>query len=168
MPCATPGIPNSAAEDSHPLSRPSVTGEDGSWTKGDRLAVELRPFRGIRYNPAGVDDLFAVLAPPYDVISLQEREIYYQRHQHNVVRLIYGRDQPGDSASQNRYTRAAQYLQTWLRCGVLVRDTTPAMYLCAERYSLPDGTQRERQGLIARSEERRVGKECRSRWSPYH
>ena len=23
-------------------------------------------------------------------------------------------------------------------------------------------------GLIVRSEERRVGKECRSRWSPYH
>ena len=25
-----------------------------------------------------------------------------------------------------------------------------------------------RHGLITRSEERRVGKECRSRWSPYH
>ena len=23
-------------------------------------------------------------------------------------------------------------------------------------------------GILARSEERRVGKECRSRWSPYH
>ena len=23
-------------------------------------------------------------------------------------------------------------------------------------------------GLLGRSEERRVGKECRSRWSPYH
>ena len=23
-------------------------------------------------------------------------------------------------------------------------------------------------GMVARSEERRVGKECRSRWSPYH
>ena len=23
-------------------------------------------------------------------------------------------------------------------------------------------------GLLVRSEERRVGKECRSRWSPYH
>ena len=23
-------------------------------------------------------------------------------------------------------------------------------------------------GMFARSEERRVGKECRSRWSPYH
>src|SRR5256885_3836317 len=27
---------------------------------------------------------------------------------------------------------------------------------------------RDRQGLTIRSEERRVGKECRSRWSPYH
>lgn len=26
----------------------------------------------------------------------------------------------------------------------------------------------ERERLQARSEERRVGKECRSRWSPYH
>jgi uncharacterized protein (DUF1015 family) len=111
--------------------------------------VELRPFRGILYNPACVDDLFAVLAPPYDVISQQERESYYQRHQHNVVRLIYGRDEPGDTARQNRYTRAAQYLQTWLQCGVLRRDTTPAMYLCAEQYALPDGMTRERQGLIA-------------------
>ena len=24
------------------------------------------------------------------------------------------------------------------------------------------------QGFVSRSEERRVGKECRSRWSPYH
>ena len=24
------------------------------------------------------------------------------------------------------------------------------------------------EGVVARSEERRVGKECRSRWSPYH
>ena len=29
-------------------------------------------------------------------------------------------------------------------------------------------TQRERYMATTRSEERRVGKECRSRWSPYH
>ena len=28
--------------------------------------------------------------------------------------------------------------------------------------------QSEREKVIIRSEERRVGKECRSRWSPYH
>ena len=27
---------------------------------------------------------------------------------------------------------------------------------------------RPRKGMVLRSEERRVGKECRSRWSPYH
>ena len=27
---------------------------------------------------------------------------------------------------------------------------------------------RTRPGMVLRSEERRVGKECRSRWSPYH
>ena len=30
------------------------------------------------------------------------------------------------------------------------------------------GAHAERTGGVHRSEERRVGKECRSRWSPYH
>ena len=85
--------------------------------------MELRPFRGILYHPAHFEDLFALLAPPYDVISPQERDVYYQRHPYNVVRLIYGKDEPGDTPDDNRYTRAAQYLHTWLQQGVLRRDT---------------------------------------------
>jgi uncharacterized protein (DUF1015 family) len=111
--------------------------------------VELRPFRGILYHPDHCENLFALLAPPYDVISRQERDVYYQRHPHNVIRLTYGNDDPGDTPDDNRYTRAAQYLHAWLEQGVLRRDPRPAMYLCAEAYVLPDGTQRERQGLIA-------------------
>src|SRR2546426_9962498 len=39
----------------------------------------------------------------------------------------------------------------------------------AERAGNRDHEARRRtQGAIERSEERRVGKECRSRWSPYH
>ena len=39
-----------------------------------------------------------------------------------------------------------------------------------ERDSLPDdaGTYQPGDLVLCRSEERRVGKECRSRWSPYH
>ena len=111
--------------------------------------MELRPFHGILYDSPQFENLFTLLAPPYDVISRQERDVYYQRHPYNIVRLIYGKDEPGDTPDDNRYTRAAQYLHTWLRQGILRRDPRPAMYLCTEEYLLPNGGQRERQGLIA-------------------
>ena len=47
-------------------------------------------------------------------------------------------------------------------------------YLTAEGlnvHSVPDGEAGVHEiltGQVLRSEERRVGKECRSRWSPYH
>src|SRR5438132_2973650 len=43
--------------------------------------------------------------------------------------------------------------------------TAPASSTCA--ISMPPGRPPTRE-RITRSEERRVGKECRSRWSPYH
>ena len=36
----------------------------------------------------------------------------------------------------------------------------------AEKYNYSSFFRRQK--LLSRSEERRVGKECRSRWSPYH
>ena len=35
-------------------------------------------------------------------------------------------------------------------------------------FAMPEGEELPEQGFAKRSEERRVGKECRSRWSPYH
>ena len=43
---------------------------------------------------------------------------------------------------------------------LLFRKSQSGNYLTIE--------QRKRRTVPARSEERRVGKECRSRWSPYH
>src|SRR5256885_2983034 len=44
-----------------------------------------------------------------------------------------------------------------------------ALHLCAAVVGDVDLAADERlHALLARSEERRVGKECRSRWSPYH
>ena len=37
-----------------------------------------------------------------------------------------------------------------------------------ETFPLPEGVPQDIIMETARSEERRVGKECRSRWSPYH
>src|SRR3989440_7881283 len=45
------------------------------------------------------------------------------------------------------------------------REQRQAALLVAQRFI---GSGRDARGQHRRSEERRVGKECRSRWSPYH
>ena len=44
---------------------------------------------------------------------------------------------------------------------LLLPKHVPMSYVC-------DVSGKSRQTILTRSEERRVGKECRSRWSPYH
>src|SRR3712207_9431579 len=56
----------------------------------------------------------------------------------------------------------------------LVEDTYQQLFLGAVLARLLGGNGRAlvdtygADGIVVRSEERRVGKECRSRWSPYH
>ncbi|MDO8682141.1 MAG: DUF1015 domain-containing protein [Armatimonadota bacterium] len=94
----------------------------------------IRPFQGMRYNPSLVGDLSAVVSPPYDVISPSERIFYHERHPNNFVRLILGEERPKDNRSNNRFTRSKQYLNQWLRDGVLEMDETPAVYVYEQKY----------------------------------
>ena len=104
--------------------------------------VMLRPFRPLRYNPAAVGELAAVVAPPYDVISDAYRDTLYARHEHNVIRLILNRD-------ADRYTAAGTLLREWRRTGVLEQDAQAALGYYVENFALPDGTAHERAGVIA-------------------
>src|SRR2546429_4337051 len=50
-----------------------------------------------------------------------------------------------------------------------LEDSAPCFTLAAARLSDQSGVEtRLNVKILERSEERRVGKECRSRWSPYH
>jgi len=103
--------------------------------------VMLRPFRPLRYNPAVVGDLSAVVAPPYDVISDAHRDALHERSPYNVIRLILNR-------APDRYAAAAAALQAWRRDGVVRRDGDPALGYYVESFTLPDGGPREREGVI--------------------
>ncbi|MBI5288602.1 MAG: DUF1015 domain-containing protein [Chloroflexi bacterium] len=89
--------------------------------------ADVRPFRALRFDASRVDPS-ATIAPPYDVISPEQQAALYRRDPHNIVRIEYGAQRPGDSPSTNRYTRAADDLRTWRREGVLRRDAAPALY----------------------------------------
>jgi uncharacterized protein (DUF1015 family) len=108
----------------------------------------VRPFRGLRYNPEHVR-LGGVLAPPYDVISDAQRDALYGRDLRNVVRIDFGAEYPDDvPGRQDRYTRAAHFLTSWLELGVLVREPSPVLYVHDHEFLLPSGETRHRRGIL--------------------
>lgn len=112
------------------------------------MAVVL-PFQGILYNRDKIKDIAQVLTPPYDVISASERDGFYLRHPHNVIRLDKARPEPGDTLVENHHTRAGSCFNAWLAEGVLVQDARPAFYLTAIDFKV-EGRAMSRFGLIGR------------------
>ena len=110
----------------------------------------IRPFRALRYSTEQVDDLSAVVAPPYDVIGPDAHRRLLARDPRNVVRLDLPADEPGDPPDE-RYRRAARTLSTWRSDGTLRRDPRPALYPYEQTYQVP-GTGRvaTRCGIFAR------------------
>lgn len=109
--------------------------------------AEIFPFRGIRYDPSAVGDLARVVAPPYDVISDADRDMLEAASPYNVVRLILGRDEPGDDERSNKYTRARGLLETWQAAGILRQDDTDALYVYEQRYRV-GGEERVQRGVL--------------------
>jgi len=110
--------------------------------------INVVPFKGILYNPRKTDNLSDVVAPPFDVISKAERDYFYQRHPHNIIRLILGKPTPDDSPADNPHTRAAAFYHQWLDQGILKRDSNPAFYLTSVEFE-SENQMVTRYGLIA-------------------
>ncbi|HYM49987.1 MAG TPA: DUF1015 domain-containing protein [Candidatus Limnocylindrales bacterium] len=109
----------------------------------------VRPFQGIVYDPQRVDPA-RVVAPPYDVITPNDRVHYYARDPRNVVRLIAGEVTPTDDAANNKYTRAAAFFGRWFDEGVLRREPDPCVYVYRQHFEDPaDGRRRSRTGVLA-------------------
>jgi uncharacterized protein (DUF1015 family) len=89
--------------------------------------AEIIPFRGLLYNASKVS-IEDVLAPPYDIITPEARETLYAKSPHNIVRIDFGKDEPGDNETENKYTRAKRCFDVWIKDGVLVRSQKPSFY----------------------------------------
>jgi uncharacterized protein (DUF1015 family) len=109
--------------------------------------AEVRPFTGLLYDPTVAGAAERVTAPPYDVISPVDQDRYYRLSPFNVVRLILGKDEPGDDASTNRYTRASSYLRSWMDQGVLKATPRPSFFPYELDFHLGGGRRRVR-GVI--------------------
>ncbi len=97
---------------------------------------EVRPFRALRYDEAVAGPLEDLVAPPYDIISPEERRRFLGQSPYNVVHLTLP-----DSEEQ-----AAHDLAAWRRDGVVVEDE-PALWWLSQDYVGPDGVARTREGF---------------------
>ncbi len=77
-----------------------------------------------------------MVCPPYDVITPQFREELHQRNPLNFIRVILGKELPGDTEYRNKYTRAAQLLKSWREDGTLVAEAQPSLYIYQQSFTL--------------------------------
>ncbi len=111
--------------------------------------AQIYPFQPFRYTEkAGpAEDL---VTQPYDKISPEMRKRYLSLSPYNLVRIILGETKPDDSAVDNVYTRSANYLNDWIRSGVLAQDAGPGMFPYFQEFTVPDtGERLVRKGFIA-------------------
>ena len=100
--------------------------------------AEVIPFRAVCYNGKGVPGA-DVVAPPYDIITPVMRKALYEKSPYNIVRIDAGAEMDGDNEAVNKYTRAKEHLEAWLREGVLVRTEKPSFYAYAMDYEAGGG-----------------------------
>jgi len=95
----------------------------------------IRPFRGLRFSQkAGtIDDL---VAPPYDVLSKEERDAFAAKNPHNIVHLTLPEQKEDDRNQYVKYARSASTLAEWTRDGSLSLEPAPAFYRYTQTFKV--------------------------------
>lgn len=109
--------------------------------------IKLMPFRGVRYNQSKIDNIAEVMTPPYDVISEEQQQKYYDASPYNIIRLELGKEFSDDTKSNNKYTRAAHEFQSWLNENIMEQDDEPSLYIYEQQFVV-NGTTYSRTGFI--------------------
>ncbi|MBS3789804.1 MAG: DUF1015 domain-containing protein [Candidatus Thermoplasmatota archaeon] len=103
--------------------------------------VELRPFKGIQYNKEKVEDMDKVITQPYDKISDEMREKYYEKSEYNYCKLILPKE-------ENRYEISAQRLNEWMQENVLQKEEEPGIYIYYQDFEVL-GERYTRKGFVS-------------------
>ncbi len=100
--------------------------------------ADIAPFHGILYEPGRAGALDDLIAPPYDVISPEERERLAAKSPRAFVHVDLPR---GD------YEGSARTLRSWLAQGALIRDAQPTLYAVHQVFE-HEGRERVRKGFV--------------------
>ncbi len=101
----------------------------------------FEPFRGLRYDPERAP-VAQVIAPPYDVISSNQRTRLASRNPANAVLVELPETDLG--GGRDRYAVATDLFTRWQEDGLLLPDAEPSLY----PYRMTDQAGRATTGVI--------------------
>jgi uncharacterized protein (DUF1015 family) len=81
-----------------------------------------------------IEDL---VAPPYDVLSQDERNALAAKNPHNIVHLTLPEQHDDDRSQFVKYARSAAGLAEWTRSGALKLEEKPAFYRYIQTFTIP-------------------------------
>jgi uncharacterized protein (DUF1015 family) len=102
----------------------------------------FEPFYALRYADNG--NLGVYCAPPYDVLSDDDRQQLATQSVHNIVHI----DLPVAAPPSDAYANASLLLQSWITDGVLQRDEQPSLTLYRTSFTDATGKNRNIVGVI--------------------
>lgn len=104
--------------------------------------AEIRPFRGLRFDPEKAGRIEDLVCPPYDIISEEQRLSYLQKNENNIIRLELPK-------GEDPYMQAGETLEEFLDKGILRQDSTESIYVYEETFTV-GGVTRSFKGCIVR------------------
>ena len=110
--------------------------------RGMIILAVIKAFKGLRFSKTA-GDISALVCPPYDIISDEERKAFLATNEHNVIRLELPRE------GENPYNEAGSVLDKWMNDGVLKKEDAPSIYIYEELFTA-NGQNYSVKGLICR------------------
>lgn len=106
--------------------------------------AELRPLLPLMYNSSVVGSLSDVIAPPYDVITAAEQEMYRRRSPYNAIHI----ELPVAADGADPYQHAWAELERWKLDRAVRPAPVPSMFLHRQEFT-SGGRRLQRDALVA-------------------
>jgi len=111
--------------------------------------VDIRPFKGFSYIPSNGSDLSSVIAPPYDVITDEERSDLASKSPLNFVHITLPSNYDSGRSDPDFYKEAASRWDSLKRNNTFEQSNSPTIWCLKETYDKNNGQPVTRFGFIA-------------------
>ena len=111
--------------------------------------LKIGPFRGYYYNTNIIKNLSDVIAPPYDVVNKEEREVLANRSKFNFIKMTLPSNyDPSNSSNEKFYSEAKQRWNNWKKNDI-ISLSEPSIWLLKESYVSKNNENLTRSGFMA-------------------